>query len=247
MKTILITGGGRGIGAACARLAAQRGYAVAINYQSNRAAADAVAAEIRAAGGRAITIAADVSDETAVERMFARVDEEFGHLDALVNNAGIVDRAARVEDMTAARIDRMMRVNVTGAFLCAREAVRRMSKARGGQGGAIVNISSKAALLGSPNSYVDYAASKAAVETLTIGLAAETARDGIRVNALRPGLIDTEIHAVMGIPDRVARMGPSIPMGRAGTPEEVAQGVLWLLSDEAAYVTGTFLDVTGGR
>lgn len=247
MKTILITGGGRGIGAACARLAAQRGYAVAINYQSNSAAADAVAAEIRAGGGRAITITADVSDEAAVERMFVRVDEEFGHLDALVNNAGIVDRAARVEDMTAARIDRMMRVNVTGAFLCAREAVRRMSKARGGQGGAIVNISSKAALLGSPNSYVDYAASKAAVETLTIGLAAETARDGIRVNALRPGLIDTEIHAVMGIPDRVARMGPSIPMGRAGTPEEVAQGVLWLLSDEAAYVTGTFLDVTGGR
>lgn len=247
MKTILITGGGRGIGAACARLAAQRGYAVAINYQSNSAAADAVAGEIRAAGGRAITIAADVSDEAAVERMFARVDEEFGHLDALVNNAGIVDRAARVEEMTAARIDRMMRVNVTGTFLCAREAVRRMSKARGGRGGAIVNISSKAALLGSPNSYVDYAASKAAVETLTIGLAAETARDGIRVNALRPGLIDTEIHAVMGVPDRVARMGPSIPMGRAGTPQEVAQGVLWLLSDEAAYVTGTFLDVTGGR
>jgi NAD(P)-dependent dehydrogenase (short-subunit alcohol dehydrogenase family) len=247
MKTVLITGGGRGIGAACARIAAQRGYAVAINYRTNGDAAAALVGDIRAAGGQAHAIAADIAREDEVVRLVAEVDAVYGRLDALVNNAGIVDRMMRVEEMTAARIERMLATNVTGAFICAREAVRRMSTRRGGAGGAIVNVSSRAAVLGSPNSYVDYAASKAALDILTVGLAGETADDGIRVNGVRPGIVDTGIHADSGDAQRVAKVAPGLPMKRAGQPEEVAHAVLWLLSEEASYVTGSILDVSGGR
>jgi len=244
---LLITGGGRGIGAATALLAAQRGYAVAVNYASNSLAADEVVRTIRAGGGTAIAVQADVGDEAQVIAMFEKVDARLGRLTALVNNAGVVDVQARVDEMSVARLERMFRINVIGSFVCAREAVRRMSTKHGGQGGAIVNISSGAARLGSPSQYVDYAASKAAIDTLTIGLAKEVGDEGIRVNAVRPGLIDTEIHASGGMPDRAAELAPTVPMKRTGSPEEIAGAILWLLSAEASYTTMALLDVTGGR
>lgn len=244
---LLVTGGSRGIGAATAQLAATRGYAVCLSYVTNAAAADAVVAAITHAGGEAQAVRADVGVEADVIRLFATVDRTLGPLTAFVNNAGILDQQTRVEHMTATRLQRIFTTNITGAFLCAREAVRRMSTANGGQGGAIVNLSSRAAQLGAPNEYVDYAASKGAIDTLTIGLAKEVAAEGIRVNAVRPGIIDTDIHASGGEPDRVARLAPSIPMQRGGSVDEVAQAILWLLSDEASYVTGTCIDVTGGR
>jgi NAD(P)-dependent dehydrogenase (short-subunit alcohol dehydrogenase family) len=246
-KTILVTGASRGIGAACALLAARRGYTVCVNYRDNAAAAADVVRAIEAAGGQAFAVAADVADEAAVERLFAAIDARCGRLDALVNNAGILARQARVEDMDAVRIGRILATNVTGSFLCAREAVRRMSTRHGGSGGAIVNVSSRAAVLGSANEYVDYAASKAAVDALTIGLAKEVAQEGIRVNGVRPGLIDTEMHASGGEPGRIARLQSSVPLARGGTAGEVAAAVLWLLSAEASYATGTFIDVSGGR
>lgn len=246
-RILLVTGGSRGIGAATALLAAQRGYAVAVNYQNNADAAEAVVRQIHEAGGRALAVQADVADEAQVLRMFAQVDEALGRLDALVNNAGVVDRAQRVEDMSVARWQRQFATNVIGAFTCAREAVRRMSTRHGGRGGAIVNVSSVAAKLGSANQYVDYAASKAAIDTFTLGLAHEVAGDGIRVNAVRPGVIDTDIHASGGQPDRAWRLAPNIPMQRPGTAQEIANAILWLLGDEASYATGAVLDVGGGR
>ena len=246
-KVVLITGGSRGIGAACALLAAARGYAVAISYRDNRAAADAVTRSIERAGGRAIAVRADVASEDDVVAMFGAVDAEFGRLDALVNNAGVVAPAQRVADYDVERMRRVFDTNVLGSFLCAREAVRRMSTRHGGTGGAVVNISSVAARLGSPNEYVDYAASKGAIDSMTIGLAKEVATEGVRVNAVRPGLILTEIHASGGEPDRVERLRHVVPMQRGGTADEIAAAVLWLISDEASYVTGTLLDVGGGR
>jgi NAD(P)-dependent dehydrogenase (short-subunit alcohol dehydrogenase family) len=244
---VLITGGSRGIGAATARLAASRGYAVCVNYRANAEAAESVVSAITAAGGRAVAVQADVANESDVVRMFETCDAKLGRLTALVNNAGILETQMRVEAMDAARLHRVLATNVTGAFMCAREAVKRMSTKHGGQGGAIVNLSSRAAVLGSPNEYVDYAASKAAVDTLTIGLAQEVAQEGIRVNAIRAGVIQTEIHASGGEPGRVDRVKASVPMRRGGTADEVAGAVLWLLSDEASYTTGSFLDVSGGR
>jgi NAD(P)-dependent dehydrogenase (short-subunit alcohol dehydrogenase family) len=246
-KTILVTGASRGIGAACALLAARRGYTVCVNYRDNAGAADSVVRAIEAAGGQAFAVAADVADEGAVERLFAAIDARCGRLDALVNNAGILARQSRVEHMDAARIGRIFATNVTGSFLCAREAVRRMSTRHGGDGGAIVNVSSRAAVLGSANEYVDYAASKAALDALTIGLAKEVAQEGIRVNGVRPGLIDTDMHASGGEPGRIQRLQSSVPMARGGTVDEVAAAAMWLLSDEASYATGTFIDVSGGR
>lgn len=246
-KVLLVTGGSRGIGAAICRLGSKAGYRVAVNYATNRNAADALVAEIRAAGGEAFPVKGNVGVESDVVAMFGAVDRAYGRLDAFVNNAGIVDLKARVDEMYVARLERMMRVNVVGAFLCAREAVKRMSTRYGGSGGAIVNISSAAATLGSPGEYVDYAASKGAVDTLTIGLAREVALEGIRVNAVRPGIIDTEIHASGGQPDRVERFRDMLPMKRAGTADEVAHAVLYLLSDEASYTTGAILNVSGGR
>lgn len=246
-RILLVTGGSRGIGAATALLAAQRGYAVAVNYQNNADAAEAVVRQIHEAGGRALAVQADVANEAQVLRMFAKVDEALGRLDALVNNAGVVDRAQRIEDMSVARWQRQFATNVIGAFTCAREAVRRMSTRHGGRGGAIVNVSSVAAKLGSANQYVDYAASKAAIDTFTLGLAHEVAGDGIRVNAVRPGVIDTDIHASGGQPDRAWRLAPNIPMQRPGTAQEIANAILWLLGDEASYATGAVLDVGGGR
>src|SRR2546430_1494069 len=236
-----------GIGAATARLAAERGYAVGVNYRANRAAADAVVAAITGAGGTAIAIGADVASEPEVVRLFATVDRALGPLGALVNNAGVLERQTRVEHIDAARIDRIFATNVRGAFVCAREAVRRMSTARGGAGGAIVNVSSRAAQLGAPGEYVDYAASKAALDALTIGLAREVGGEGIRVNGVRAGIIHTDIHADGGEPGRVDRLGPTLPMKRGGDAIEVARAILWLLSDEASYSTGTFIDVAGGR
>jgi NAD(P)-dependent dehydrogenase (short-subunit alcohol dehydrogenase family) len=247
MRTVLlVTGGGRGIGAATARLAATRGYSVAVNYRSNREAAEAVVADIEATGGRARAIQGDVSAEADVRRLFEEVDR-FGRLRGLVNNAGILELQMRVEQMTAERLTRVFATNVTGAFLCAREAVRRMSTARGGPGGAIVNVSSGASRLGSPGEYVDYAASKGAIDTMTIGLSREVAEEGIRVNAVRAGFIYTDIHASGGEPARVDRVKAFVPMKRGGQPEEVARAIVWLLSDEASYTTGTFIDVTGGK
>lgn len=246
-KIILITGGGRGIGAACAVLAGQQGYKVCINFRTDEAAAAGVVAAIEDAGGTALAIRADVSDEADVVRMFGQLDEQLGRLDALINNAGILATQMRVDQMDAARINRIMATNVTGSFLCAREAVRRMSTTHGGAGGGIVNISSRAAVLGSAGEYVDYAASKAAVDALTIGLSKEVAGEGIRVNGVRPGLIRTDMHASGGEPGRVARLRSSVPMARGGEPAEVARAALWLLSDDASYTTGSFIDVSGGR
>lgn len=246
-RTLLVTGGSRGIGAATAMLAAEEGYDVAISYRDDRPSAERVVGQIEARGRRGMAIQADVGAEDQVVGLFAALDSEFGRLDGLVNNAGIIGHVARLEDMDAERIGRIMAVNVTGAMLCAREAVRRMSMRRGGSGGAIVNLSSIAATLGGPGEFLDYATSKGAVDTLTTGLAREVAGEGIRVNAVRPGLILTEIHAAAGLPDRAERLGGSVPIGRAGTPEEVAEAILWLLSDKARYVTGTLVDVSGGR
>ena len=244
---LLITGGARGIGAATARLAAARGYQVAVNYRSDTAAADTVVGDITSAGGTAVPIKADVSSADDIAGMFQQIDRRFGRLDALVNNAGIVDRQGRLVDLDLARLQRVFATNVHGAFLCAREAVLRMSTAAGGRGGAIVNISSMAAKLGSPNEYVHYAASKAAIDAMTVGLAREVAAEGIRVNGVRPGPIHTTMHADGGEPGRIERVKGAIPMGRGGQPEEVARAILWLLSDEASYVTGALLDVSGGR
>jgi NAD(P)-dependent dehydrogenase (short-subunit alcohol dehydrogenase family) len=244
---VVVTGGSRGIGAATALLAASRGYDVCVGYRRRRDAAESVVARCRAHGERAIAVEVDVGDQMQVEQLFSTVDTELGPVRALVNNAGILDRQTRVEQMDAERIARILQVNVVGAFLCAREAVRRMSTRHGGTGGVIVNISSRAAVLGGPGEYVDYAASKAAVDALTVGLAQEVATEGIRVNAVRPGVIDTDIHASGGEPGRVARVAERIPMRRGGTAEEVAAAVLWLLSPEASYVTGAVLDVSGGR
>jgi NAD(P)-dependent dehydrogenase (short-subunit alcohol dehydrogenase family) len=244
---MLVTGGSRGIGAAIVRAAAAAGYEIALTYADDRAAAEVVAAEVNGTGRRAVIVKADVAREEDVLAAYAAVDDAFGRLDALAINAGITGRFTRVDEIDAATLERVLAVNVTGAFLCAREAVRRMSTARGGSGGAIVVVSSRAAGLGSPGEYVHYAASKAAVDTLTRGLAKEVAREGIRVNAVAPGLIDTEIHARGGRPERVARITPTIPMERIGTAGEVAATVLWLLSDQASYVTGAIVDVSGGR
>ncbi|RVD50108.1 MAG: SDR family oxidoreductase [Mesorhizobium sp.] len=246
-KVLLVTGGSRGIGAAICRLGAKAGYRVAVNYASNKAAADALVAEIKAGGGDAVAVRGDVGKETDIVAMFGAVDRAFGRLDAFVNNAGIVDVKARVDEMDVSRLERMMRINVVGSFLCAREAVKRMSTRHGGSGGAIVNISSAAAMLGSPGEYVDYAASKGAIDTFTVGLAREVALEGIRVNAVRPGIIDTEIHASGGQPDRIERFRDLLPMKRAGTADEVAGAVLYLLSDAASYTTGAILNVSGGR
>lgn len=246
-KVIIVTGGSRGIGAATARLAGQRGYAVAVNYVSNREAAEAVAADIRKAGGKAITVAGDVSKEEDILRLFATVDQELGPVTALVNNAGILEHQSRLDAMSTERINRVLVANITGSLLCAREAVKRMSTKHGGRGGAIVNLSSMAAKLGGPGEYVDYAASKGAIDAFTIGLAKEVAAEGIRVNAVRPGLIYTDIHASGGEAGRVDRLKDAVPMKRGGTAEEVANAILWLASDESSYATGTFIDVSGGR
>ena len=246
-KVLIVTGGSRGIGAETAKLAAQRGYAVCVNYRKNKAAADAVVSSIEALGGTALAVGADVALEADVVRLFETVDRELGPLGGLVNNAGILEKQTRVDQIDAARIDRVFGTNVRGAFLCAREAVRRMSTAHGGAGGAIVNVSSRASQLGSAGEYVDYAASKAALDTLTIGLAREVAGEGIRVNGVRAGIIHTEIHADGGEPGRVDRLGPTMPMQRGGEAIEVARAILWLLSDEASYSTASFIDVAGGR
>ena len=246
-KLVLITGGSRGIGAATAISAARKGYAVAVNYAANSLAADEVVREIRAAGGTAISLQADVAHEDEVMAMFEKVDAQLGRLTALVNNAGVVDVTARLDQMSAARLKRMFDINVIGSMLCAREAVRRMSTRHGGAGGAIVNLSSAAARIGAPGQYLDYAAAKGAIDTFTIGLAKEVAAEGIRVNAVRPGLIETDIHASGGLPDRVRDLVHQVPMQRGGTAQEVADAIIWLMSDEASYTTMSLLDVSGGR
>ena len=245
-RVLVVTGGSRGIGRAVVLLAAERGYSICFSYASNRAAADEVVAAVHAKGSEVMAVKADVAVETDVVALFKAADR-LGPIEALVNNAGVVDHAAHVEDMTAERLSRMFTVNVLGSFLCAREAVRRMSARHGGQGGAIVNVSSAAARIGSPGEYVDYAASKAAIDTFTLGLAREVAGEGIRVNAVSPGLIDTEIHASSGEPGRAERLRSTIPLQRVGRAEEIAAPILWLLSDEASYTTGANLTVSGGR
>ena len=244
---VIVTGGSRGIGAATARLAAARGFSVCVNYRFNRAAADQVVSAISKSGGRAIAVQADVAIESDVIRLFETCDAELGCLTALVNNAGILERQMRVESMDAARLQRVFATNVTGSFLCAREAVRRMSTKHGGPGGAIVNVSSAASRIGGAEEYVDYASSKGAIDTLTLGLSKEVATEGIRVNAVRPGVIRTEIHASGGESGRVDRVKGSVPMRRGGEADEVAKAILWLLSDEASYTTGAFIEVSGGR
>ncbi|MGH7124161.1 MAG: SDR family oxidoreductase [Stellaceae bacterium] len=246
-RVLLITGASRGIGAATARLAAAQGYDIAVNYASNAKAAAAVVAEAERAGRRAVAIPGNVAEEVEVERLFAETERRLGPLWGLVNNAGIVGRASRLDAADAETIKSVIDINVLGAILCARAAVRRLSTKHGGRGGVIVNISSGAATLGSPNEFIWYAASKAAVDTLTIGLAREVAREGIRVNAVAPGLVDTDIHDATGVLDRLATMAPNIPLGRAGTPEEIAETILFLLSDSSSYVTGAVLRVAGGR
>ena len=247
-KIVLITGGSRGIGAACALLAARQGWAIAVNYTRDAAAADAIVQQIGAMdGGRAIAVQADVADEAQVLAMFQRVDAELGRLTALVNNAGVVDTSQRLEDMSVARWRRMLDINVIGSLVCAREAVRRMSTRHGGSGGSIVNMSSAASRLGGSGQYVDYAASKGAIDSLTLGLAKEVAAEGIRVNAVRPGLIETDIHASGGQPDRVRQLAHLVPMGRGGSADEVAQAVVWLMGDGASYTTMSLMDVSGGR
>ena len=246
-RSVLITGASRGIGAAAARLCARQGWAVAVNYASDVQAARQVVQAIRDAGGTALALQADVADETQVLALFARIDAELPPLGALVNNAGVVDRPSRVDAMSAARLQRMFAINVFGSFTCAREAVKRMSTAHGGAGGVIVNLSSAAARLGAPGQYVDYAAAKGAIDTFTIGLAKEVAAEGIRVNAVRPGIIETDIHASGGQPDRARQLASQVPMQRAGSADEVAQAIGWLLSDASSYTTGAILDVAGGR
>lgn len=246
-KLVLITGGSRGIGAATALLAVRQGYAVAVNYAANDQAANEVVRQIHEIGGQAVALQADVAKEAQVLAMFERIDAELGPLRALVNNAGVVDQPTRIDAITLARLQRMFEINVFGSFLCAREAVRRMSTRHGGAGGSIVNVSSAAARLGAPGQYVDYAAAKGAIDTFTIGLAREVAAEGIRVNAVRPGLIETEIHASGGLPNRAWDLAPQVPMLRPGSAEEVAESIVWLLGDKASYITGTLLDVTGGR
>lgn len=244
---VLITGASRGIGAATAVLAARHGWDVAVNYSHNAQAAAEVVQQVQALGQRAIAVQADVADDAQVKAMFAQVAAQLGRIRALVNNAGVVDRAQRVQDMDMARWQRMFAINVLGSFACAREAVLAMSTAHGGAGGSIVNVSSAAARLGAAKQYVDYAAAKAAIDTMTLGLAHEVASQGIRVNAVRPGLIETDIHASGGQPDRVARLAPSVPMGRGGTAEETAEAIYWLMSDKSSYSTGAIIDVSGGR
>ncbi|PUE54217.1 SDR family oxidoreductase [Limnohabitans parvus] len=246
-KVLLVTGGSRGIGAATALLAAQHGWSVAVNYTANSLAADEVVRQIRASGGQAMSVQADVADEAQVLRMFEHIDAKLGRLSGLVNNAGVVDVAARVDEMSVARWKRMFDINVIGSLMCAREAVRRMSTRYGGDGGSIVNVSSAASRLGSPNQYVDYAAAKGAIDAFTIGLSKEVAAEGIRVNAVRPGLIETEIHASGGLPNRVKDLQHLVPAQRGGTAQEVAEAIVWLLSDSASYTTMSFLDVSGGR
>lgn len=245
--TVLVTGGSRGIGAACVKLLARNGYDVAINYARSAAEAEKLADGVKAMGGRSIAVKADVGSEAEVTAMFSQIDEAMPPLAGLVNNAGILFEKAMLEEFSAERINETLRVNVTGSFLCARESVRRMSTDRGGKGGVIVNLSSAAARIGSPNEFIDYAASKGAIDAMTLGLSKEVAGQGIRVNAVRPGLIHTDIHASSGQPDRVERLQGQVPMGRGGSAEEVAESIVWLLSPAASYVTGVLLDVTGGR
>ena len=246
-RSVLVTGGSRGIGAAAALLSAQRGWAVAVNYTRDAAAAQGIVSRIRDAGGTALAVQADVSDEAAVLAMFATIDRELPRLDALVNNAGVVDLQGRVDETTMQRLQRMFAINVFGSFICAREAIKRMSTKHGGAGGTIVNLSSAAARIGSPGQYVDYAAAKGAIDVFTLGLAKEVALEGIRVNAVRPGIIETDIHASGGTPERAKQMAPLVPMQRAGSAEEVAQAIVWLMSEQSSYTTGAVIDVTGGR
>lgn len=246
-KVMLITGASRGIGAATARLAARQGYALCLNYRQREDAALWLLDEVRALGAQAIAVKADVAEEDQVLELFAALDHEFGQLDVLVNNAGMLERQMRLEQMDAARWTRVLGANVIGSFLCAREAIKRMSTRHGGQGGAIVNLSSVAARLGAPGEYIDYAAAKGAIDSMTLGLAKEVAGEGIRVNAVRPGVVHTEIHASGGEPDRVERVKANVPMGRGGQAEEIAEAILWLASEQASYTSGALLDVSGGR
>ena len=246
-KILLVTGAGRGIGAAVALQAAAQGWSLAVNYASNAQAAEDVVRRAKALGVQALALQADVAQESQVLRMFQRIDAELGRLDGLVNNAGVVDLPSRVDAMSFARLRRMFDINVLGSMVCAREAVLRMSSRHGGKGGAIVNLSSAAARIGAPGQYVDYAAAKGAIDVFTLGLAREVALEGIRVNAVRPGIIETEIHASGGQPNRAKEAAPMVPMQRAGSADEVAQAVMWLLSDASSYTTGAVIDVTGGR